>query len=473
MKWSRCRRYVQRSVLVAGASACAWLLIFVHPRSPVPPDRVAVTLWQVTGAEDEEPQVPKWFNESQDSIFVQPVGLPFLEIEQKFLTAAVGNFPPDLFEYFGSVAQWSTRGALRPLDDLMERDGFDRSAIFPALWDEMMWDGRTYAIPTGTACEAFFWNKAHFREAGLDPDRPPRTWAELEEYAVRLTRYAPDGSIERAGYIPGYWSAFGTPLFLVWQLQLGARFISEDGRRVIMTEPANVEALKWEARLFERLGREQLIRKRSSFGYGAQHGFLSGQVSMIVQKSSFPDEINKFAPDLEYGCSDLPLPPGGRPATLTGAVWIGIPAGARHPEEAWDYIKYLTRSDVQRRSAEWIAERGLASFFPANVEAATGASQLGRACMSVFVESMKWGRSPTVVPLAHTQFWRASQEAWDSVMRGLAASPEAALAQAERTVQKALDEQLAYNEFYRRYLLRHGGGGARHAAVSAGEAGRP
>ncbi|MCX7767180.1 MAG: extracellular solute-binding protein, partial [Candidatus Sumerlaeia bacterium] len=265
--------------------------------------------------------------------------------------------------------------------------------------------------------------------------------------------YDKDGNIEQAGYIPGYWSPFPTSLFLTWALQKGAKFLSEDGTRVNLTSPACVEALEWEAKLFEKLGRKKLILKRSSFGYGSQHGFLSGQLSMIVQKSSFVQEIQKFAPNLDYGVAPLPIPAGGKPAVMAGPVWIGIPRGSKHPDAAWEYIKFCTRADIQLRAAKYVAEKQLASFFPSNIEAATSPFQMAIPHMEVFVKSMSWGHTFTVVPLAHTQFWRAYQEAWDSVIRGEKTAIEA-LKQAEQTVQKALDEQLTYNNFYREYLRK-------------------
>lgn len=451
--WTRTRDIAGRVVLATGVVLGCVLVVSVRPRSDAPEGRAVVRVWQVTGAEDTTPVVPEWFNESQSEIFVQPVGLPFTEIEQKFLTAVVGAVPPDLFEYFGPVAQWSTRGALLPLDDFMERDGFDRDSIFPALWDEMMWDGRTYAIPTGTANEAFFWNKKHFREAGLDPERPPQTWKELEDYAVRLTTHTPDGGIDRAGYIPGYWSPFPNSIFLDWPLQLDAKFVSADGTNVELTSPACVKSLEFEGNLFGRLGREALIAKRTSFGYGSQHGFLSGRLSMIAQKSSFIQELEKFAPDLEYGVAPFPVPEGGHKAVVSGSVWIGIPAGAANPEAAWKYIQYYTSAPTQIRAAEYAAEKHLAAFFPANVAAAHSPVVMSQPHMNVFVESMAFARSSTVIPLAHSQFWRAYQEAWDAVMRG-AKTPNEALDEAQATVQKALDDQLAYNEFYREYVRK-------------------
>jgi len=445
------RRFTSRAFTAGAVIVSLYLLFFVREPKATFPGRTVIDLWHVRGQDETDPQAPQWFNEEQDAFYVNVVGVPFIEIERKFLTSIVGNVPPDLFEYFGSVAQWSSRGALLPLDEYMERDGFDRSKIFEALWDEVSWEGQVYAIPVGTACDVFYWNKQHFREAGLDPQRPPRTWAELEDYAERLTVRSPDGRMVRAGYIPGYWSpAKESYTFIFWAMQKGARFVSPDGRKVNLTSPACVEALEWEGKLFEKLGRNELIRLRASFGYGAQHGFFSGQVSMIGHKSSLVVEQMKFAPNLEYGASLFPIPEGGRPATTSGAVWIAIPAGAEHPDEAWEYIKYLTQTPVQQRAADYTVDQNIPSFLPSNIEVARSPKQMSVPHNEVFVESMKWARSPTIVPLAHSVFWREYGSAWDRVMRGLQA-PLEALSDAEREIQRALDDQLEYYDYYQRH----------------------
>ncbi len=457
------RSVLSRLTLGVGAGLTLALFAFVRPPSTGVEGRTNVRLWRVTGAEAEEAPSWEWFGEAQDDIHVQKIGLPFLEIEQKFLTAEVGGVPPDAFEYFGSVAQWSTRGALMPLDGFMERDGFDRDSVFPALWDEMMWNGRTYAIPVGTATEAFYWNKEHFRRAGLDPERPPQTWEELREYALLLTTRDAAGEIDQAGYVPGYWSPNATPIFLNWAVQKGAVFLNAEGTEVDLTSDACVEALEWEANLFGELGRDALIRKRASFGYGSQHGFLGGRLSMIVQKSSFVQEIEKFAPDMEYGVSMIPPPADGRPGVTAGPAWIGIPSGAKHPEEAWAYLKFVTSTETQLRVAEFAADRNLAAFFPANVEAANSPQQQSLPHMDVFTKSMEFAAPSTVVPLAHTVFWREYGNAWDRAMRG-SMTPRESLELAEREVQRALDDQIEYNRFYAEYLRERdapAGGGAR------------
>jgi sn-glycerol 3-phosphate transport system substrate-binding protein len=56
-------------------------------------------------------------------------------------------------------------------------------------------------MPCNASTTLLYYNKDAFREAGRDPDKPPRTLAELAEYAGKLVRYAADGkTIVQYGY---------------------------------------------------------------------------------------------------------------------------------------------------------------------------------------------------------------------------------------------------------------------------------
>ena len=240
----------------------------------------------------------------------------------------------------------------------------------------------------------------------------------------------------------------GGPLYLNWSLQNGARFLSKDGRTVTIATDEAIEALTWEAELFAELGGESLVERRSSFGQGAQHGFHSGKLSMIVQKSSFVQEMILYSPEIEYGVAPLPTPEGGERAVVAGSVWMGIPAKASDPEAAWEFIKFVASDEVQTRQAAFVAANNVAGFFPANIAAAESPAQQSMPHMDVFTESMDFAHSSTAIPLAHTVFWGEYTAAWERAVRGKE-SPKEALLRAERIVQRTLDQQWEYAEYFR------------------------
>ncbi len=47
---------------------------------------------------------------------------------------------------------------------------------------------RIYGVPLYADVSALFYNKDLFRKAGLDPDKPPTSLAEIREYADKITR---------------------------------------------------------------------------------------------------------------------------------------------------------------------------------------------------------------------------------------------------------------------------------------------
>ncbi len=174
--------------------------------------------------------------------------IPWQEHEKKILTAVLSGEPPDIISQFNPVAQWASRMALTPLNDFIEHDAFDSTVFFPALWQEMKWYGETFALPIKTASFAFFYNNELFRSAGLDPEKPPKTWDEVKEYSKKLTKYDQDGNLTQMGFIGEYSGLpnhgdMPTALLMAWQL--GAQFLSKDGSRVRFTDPNVIRALQW------------------------------------------------------------------------------------------------------------------------------------------------------------------------------------------------------------------------------------
>ncbi|MEM6782874.1 MAG: ABC transporter substrate-binding protein [Bacteroidota bacterium] len=438
---SRLTTIAQRIGWVSLALATVGVLLWTPERAAPEDGRTHIRYWYIVGAQDDVPYHARRFNEVQDSIVVDATPIPWQEHERKILTAVLSGDPPDVVSQFVPVVKWASRLALEPLDNLIEATALDTTQFFPALWNEMGWQGRTFALPINSTSYALFYNKTRFREAGLDPERPPQTWDEVIDAARRLSERDPDGRLIRAGFIPDYGNLPTTQL-MAWQQD--AVFLTPDGLTVQLNTPAMQQSLGWIAEFYAEYGVDDLKAFTAGLGNADQHGFMSGRIGMAVLDLSYLEQLEIYAPDLEYGVAPIPTFPGRPTASSAGSWWLAVPRGARHPEAAFAFMRFAVQKHIQLEEVAASDD----DLFPANRFAATDSSFLKSPEMEVFARQMEVAHSPTVVPLAHDVFWREFFGAQERVIYGLQ-TPAEALAQAEIVVQDALDRASSYDHYVR------------------------
>lgn len=93
---------------------------------------------------------------------------------------------PDIFADGISLPQLVDQKYVAPLDDLMGSDMKNRVEGFKALGSNWM-DGKWYSLPMRGYNFRLVYNKDMFKAAGLDPNSPPKTYAEVIEAAKKLT----------------------------------------------------------------------------------------------------------------------------------------------------------------------------------------------------------------------------------------------------------------------------------------------
>ena len=338
-------------VLYLGSFALALALMFwpTSHHDTTPDGRVKITYWEKwSGFELEAIQdCVRHYNQTQgrrDGVFVVLVNQG--DIEQKVKIATAGGNPPDLVGLYSfNVCSYADQSALRPLDDILDRFGIGPKRYIPSYWRLCRHRGQTWCLPTAPATLALYWNKKLFRQAGLDPDRPPRTLDELDAMAHKLTRTDPHtGELTAVGFLPnepGWWG-YG------WAFWFGGRLWN--GRDAITaTGPANVRALQWVRSYVDRYGHDRLVRFKGGLGQfsSADNGFLTGRVAMELQGVWFPNFIERYAPkDFEYGVAPFPAAVAGLAnVTIAEADVIGIPRGARHVREAACFLRYIASPD--------------------------------------------------------------------------------------------------------------------------------
>lgn len=331
-----------RILLLPLVAAAIVLLGGCGQSDPLKEGRIHLTYWEKwTGFEFEAMQrVVDMFNESQDRIYVELLSTS--QIERKVIVSIAGGNPPDVAGIFSEfVPVLVHMNALYPLDGYLERAGIDGGKDFiNSYWRVCKHEGFTWAIPTTGAALAYHYNKKAFRDAGLDPNNPPKTLEDLEALEPLLNEVTAD-RIVRATFLPSEpdWWPF------VWPLFFGGRLWDGEGR-ITLTSPEVVKAYEWVADYSNRLGVEKAQAFRGGFGdlfASPQNLFLSGKLVSQLQGNWMHTFVEKYAPDLEFGVA--PMPAANEEAygsSLVECDIIFIPRGSRHPDEAFEFIQFVT-----------------------------------------------------------------------------------------------------------------------------------
>lgn len=322
-------------------------------------ERIEVIHWHMwTGYwKDMVDDICGWFNDSQDRITVKPLVVPGASAKAKFLGAVVGGDPPDLLSWWGGgIPYWAASGVIMPLDGLMARNPGEKERLhaflYPTVREMATYEGKLYALATSMNTFRVFYNVDHFEEAGIKT--VPTTIPELEDAIDRLFRFDARGYVERGGFELASWHALMIiPAF-------GGRYYDDEAKRFICGNPQNLAALEWMCKISNRYGVKQLRTfdlANQSYLSGANDPFASGRMSMRLfgqwSVDIFERAMAEGLPKFRY--DSFPMPPGPdgpRDSTYVNGNFNVIPANARHPEAAWEFMKFwtgLTDPDVGAR----------------------------------------------------------------------------------------------------------------------------
>jgi multiple sugar transport system permease protein len=388
---------------------------------------------------------------------------------QKLMTSIVGNVPPDVIHQDRfTIGDWASRDTFMPLDKLIERDSaredtgaprINPEEFYKACWAEATYKGKVYAIPFNTDDRALYYNRKLFRMAGLDPDRPPRTWEELKAYAVRLTAYRKDGGFKRIGFIPN----FGNSWLYLYSWQNNGEFMSTDGRTCTMNNPRSVGALRYMVSIYDSLkGVEAVDSFATGFKANELDPFLTDLVAMKIDGNWFLDGIARYGPDLDFGVAPAPVPTAryqgkapfaGQPEFITwsGGFSLAIPRGAKHVEESWEFIKWMVSEDAARISCQAQRKYNLSKGRP-YVPNMTANSRINEVVFREFAPKSRKFREPLrlFIDLMDVSRFRpvtfVGQRLWDEHARAFEQAtrhkltPQQAMDAGTQVVQKELDK---------------------------------
>lgn len=194
-----------------------------------------------------------------DSVHVKPVFQGDYEaMRKKIRTLGATDKASAVFQ--GEDTKYlSDSGYFKPMQEMIDNDDdFDLSKLDQGILDNFSLNDNLYSMPFNVSTQILFYNKDMFKDAGLDPDKPPKTFDEIEEYAKKLT----DKDKGVYGFSMPTVAAL-IPHFFATQGQL--YFNNEDGRKGNPTESyLNSEARQDRAEIGEWLEQEDTPFEKTS-----------------------------------------------------------------------------------------------------------------------------------------------------------------------------------------------------------------
>jgi len=195
-----------------------------------------------------------------------------------------------------------------------------------------------------------YYNKEAFRQAGLDPERPPQNWQELITYAEKLTVKNAAGEVERWGLeIPT--SGFPYWLFQGFALQNGKNLMSDDGKEVYFDTPGNVEALQ----LWVDLANKYEVMPKDIIDWATvPTTFAEGRSAMMYHTTGNLTNVRNNA-DFEFGVAYMPASKQFGSPTGGGNFYIFKDVSPEKQAAAWQFIEWVTQPE---RAAQWSIDTG-------------------------------------------------------------------------------------------------------------------
>ncbi len=295
----------------------------------------------------------KDFNDSQKQYKVTPV---FKGTYDEAMAAAVAAFragnAPHILQVFevGTATMMASKGAIVPVAKIMADSGlkFDPNTYVPAVAGYYTApNGQMLSFPFNSSTTVFHYNKDAMKAAGLDPEKPPKTWPEVIAAARKLKE-----SGHKCPLTTSWMGWTQLESFSTWH---NAEFASKrngfDG---------NDARLKVDSALHVRhISTLADMAKEGLFVYKGRANapdavFVSGECAMTMGSSAAYGNIRRNA-KFASGISTLPYYPdvqGAPQNTIIGGASLWVMAGKKTDEYKGvaAFFDHLSKSDVQAKS---------------------------------------------------------------------------------------------------------------------------
>ncbi len=278
----------------------------------------------------------------------------YAETLTKALAAYKAGEPPTIVQVYEVGTQTMLDSDVIVPVYTLNQGEVDWADVVAPIRDYYSLDGNLYCMPFNSSTAMLYYNKEMFEAAGLDPNSPPTTWAELEAYSKQIM----DAGLAEGGFSMG-WPAWILEQMFAFHDQLYAN--NDNGRSGLANEVLfNSDFGVMVMTEWQRMTQEG-VHVYGGREYKANDPFLAGQFPFLFQSTSSLGGILGAA-SFKVGTAFLPRFDGdygqGNSVVGGGCLWVMDKATPDQLEAAWAFLKY---SFTPERSVIWHKETG---YFP-------------------------------------------------------------------------------------------------------------
>ncbi len=294
------------------------------------------------------------FEKENPGIKLRPIySGSYQESITKALTAVKSGEPPvtsillstDMFTLIDEEA-------ILPFDELIKtpEDQAWLRSFYPAFMENSQTGGKTWGIPFQRSTIVLYYNKEMFKDAGLDPGRPPATWKEQVDYAQKLTKRDASGKVTQWGIqIPS--SGFPYWLFQALAIENGVSLMNAAGTETYYDRPEVIGALQYWVDLVTKYK----VHPEGIVEWGTTpKDFFERKVAMMWTTTGNLTNVRTNA-KFDFGVAMLPAGKQRGSPTGGGNFYLFKKSTPPQQQAALRFIKWITAPE---RAAQWGIDTG-------------------------------------------------------------------------------------------------------------------
>jgi multiple sugar transport system substrate-binding protein len=303
-------------------------------------EAATITFWSRNEAQFlVEPVVNAW--NASHKTQIKATFFPHDEFIPKFSAAIAAGETPDLVAVdLVFMPAFMAADQMTDITDLAKSLPF-YDKLSPQHMRLGTYKDRIYSVPFNADGSALMYNKKLFKQAGLDPEKPPTTWAEMAEYSAKITALGDDAY---GFYFSGSCSGCNEFTLMPYIWASGGDMLNEDGTQATVTDPRVKDLLEF---LHERWVNKEIPESaKADNGADFFNAFAAGNIGMVGTGTFAISKLKKEYPDIEFGLAPFPGKDGGQ-SSFAGGDTIAIPKGSEYVNEAFEFMTWFLSEEVQ------------------------------------------------------------------------------------------------------------------------------